>query len=77
MKKAKVKKKLGIRCQCPTKGYVPEERMYMYSPEEKSGMNHSPGKCKGMNEIKLYERDGKKLFLCSCCHVFGDNLLTN
>lgn len=61
-----------IKCQCPEKGVTPPERESMYAPEEKSGMNHEPNKCNGTNEIKLYERDGRKLYLCSCCYLSGD-----
>lgn len=63
------------KCQCPDKGVVPPEREILYSSEEKSGMNHEPGKCLGTNEIKLYDRNGKKLYLCSCCCLSGDELL--
>ena len=42
-----------IKCECPEKGIVLPEREFMYSDEEKSGMNHEPGKCLGTNEIKV------------------------
>ncbi len=59
-------------CECPQKGVVPREREFMYTEEEKSGMNHEPNKCNGTNEIKKYKRDDKELYLCSCCYLFGD-----
>ena len=66
--------KKSIKCQCPILGYVSTERESQYTKEEKSGMNHKPNKCKGTNNIKPYKRNGKKLYLCSCCY-FGDDKL--
>ncbi len=66
-----------IKCQCPETSFTPKEHEDMYSEEEKSGMNHEPGECTGTNDIKLYERNGKKLYLCSCCFLFGDKELKN
>lgn len=60
------------KCQCDEVGKVSKEREYMYSEEEKSGMNHDKGKCKGTNKIKKYKRGEKILWLCSCCNLFGD-----
>ena len=74
MNKTKDKK---LRCECPTKGYVPSERKFMYSNEEKSGMNHEPNKCEGINNIKKYRRGDKKLYLCSCCFLFTDVEINN
>ena len=69
-------KNTKIKCQCPleSNGGL---GIGWYSPEEYSGVVHKPNKCKGTNEIKLYERNGKKLYLCSCCVVFGDRLLVS
>ena len=64
-----------LKCQCPVKSYTSPEREHEYLPEEKSGMNHEPNKCKGTNNIQLYERDGKKLYLCSCCYLSDDKLV--
>lgn len=66
-----------IKCQCPELGIVPKEREFMYLEAEKSGMNHKPNQCKGTNEIKLYNRGGKKLYLCSCCNMSDDKLIKN
>ena len=64
-----------IKCECPEVGQVSSGDEGMYSPEEKSGMNHKPNECKGTNKIKLHKRDGKKLYLCSCCNMPGDELV--
>ena len=60
------------RCECPTKGDVSISRQHLYSEEEKSGMNHEPNKCPCTNDLKLYERHGKRIMLCSCCHLSID-----
>ena len=61
-----------IKCECPVLRRVSKDRENQYSPEEKSGMNHKPGKCKGTNKVKKYNRNGIILNLCSCCNTFGD-----
>ena len=61
-----------IRCECPEKGETPPEMERMYSEEEKIGMNHEPYHCECKNGLKRYYRDGKKLWLCSCCNLLGD-----
>lgn len=65
------------KCQCPETGEVSPERESMYSEAEKSGMNHKPYECKGTNEVKQYERQEKKLWLCSCCNMPGDKEIKN
>ena len=65
------------KCECPEKGYTPLERQSMYSPEEKSGMNHLPNECAGTNEVKKYRRVDKEMYLCSCCNLFGDELISD
>jgi hypothetical protein len=60
------------KCQCPETGNVSPEDEFMYSKEERTGMNHKPNECKGTNDLKLYERNGKKIWLCSCCFIPGD-----
>ena len=73
MKTPKQKKKVvKAVCQCPLLGKVESEREYQYTKEEKAGMNHAPGKCKGTYHMRKYKRNGKELNLCSCCYIFGD-----
>lgn len=67
-----MKNKKQIRCQCPETGSVSSEAKCLYSKAEKSGMNHLPNECKGTNNIKLYKRGEKFLYLCSCCNILGD-----
>lgn len=61
-----------LKCECPEEGFVPVGNEHQYLPEEKSGMNHEAGKCKGTNDIKLYKRGDEELHLCSCCWLLGD-----
>ena len=63
------------KCECPIKASVVMKDEGMYSEEEKGGMNHAPGKCKGTNDIKLYKRGDKELNLCSRCFFLGDEAL--
>jgi len=75
--KKDIKKENQIHCQCPTEGNVNPEDECLYSEEEKTGMNHKAGKCKGTNKIKKYRRGDKELYLCSCCLLNGDIELTS
>jgi hypothetical protein len=58
------------RCECP-RGQVQKGWEGLYNDEEKLGMNHEPNKCKCKNDLKEYIRNGKKIWLCSCC-MFDD-----
>lgn len=58
------------RCECKGKSRVPKSREYMYSENEKIGMNHEPDKCKCTNNLRQYWRNGRKIWLCSCCVIF-------
>ena len=60
------------KCECPFKGNAPSYMEDFYSEEEKIGMNHKPNECKCTNDLKQYIRNGKKIWLCSCCCLFGD-----
>lgn len=63
------------RCECPEEGNAvyPEED---YLPEERIGMFHAPNECKCTNELKQYRRNGKLLWLCSCCFFLSDKEVT-
>lgn len=60
------------KCECPTLSSVRPGMQWMYSEEEKSGMDHEPNECQGTNKVKLYRRDKKELWLCSCCSMVND-----
>jgi hypothetical protein len=65
-------KKPKLRCECPLTGNTPGYMKDWYSIAEKAGMYHAPNKCRCVNELKLYNRHGKTLRLCSCCDVPDD-----
>ena len=69
---------MKIKCQCPDTADA-NKMIYPldFSKEEKLGMFHEPNKCKCTNDLKLYKRGNKKLWLCSCCHIFGDEEVEN
>lgn len=62
------------KCDCPTTTSVPLDASW-YEPEEYKAMNHQANECPGDYMMGLYEREGEKLYLCSCCHLGGDILL--
>ncbi len=63
-------------CQCPDEGVLHDEMRVFYDPEtELPFVKHEPGECKCTNQVAQYERKGKKLWLCSCCHRSGDRLV--
>ncbi len=64
------------KCECPIDDNVTGTMEKFYSEEEKSGMNHKPGECKGTYDLKRYKRDDRKLWLCSCCSFSGDVEIT-
>lgn len=64
----------GKRCECPLEGNgnMPES---MYSEDEQIGRIHKPNECKCTAGLKQYIRRGKKIWLCSCCYMPGDEEL--
>lgn len=53
---------MKIRCQCNHVGEVPNHMLYLYDEvTERPFVNHVPNKCKCTNDIKLYDRNGRKL----------------
>lgn len=60
-----------IRCECPfnSVGLMPED---MYAPEELNARVHKAHKCPGTNDLALYRRGDRTLWLCSCCCMPGD-----
>jgi len=65
------------RCECPERANVMPNMIDWYSKEEKLGMNHEPNKCLCINRLKQYKRRDKILWLCSCCHLPGDEEVKN
>lgn len=62
-----------LRCECPEEGVKNISMRGWYDQKnEWPFVKHKPGQCRCTNEIKLYERDGKRLWLCSNCYMSGD-----
>ena len=60
------------KCECPERGVLSLFADW-YDPEtELPYVDHEPGECKCTNELKKYKRDGKVLWLCSCCCLNSD-----
>lgn len=62
-----------LSCECPDKG----ERLALasfsgYLPEEEKAREHEPDACPGDYNLQLYQRDGRDLWLCSCCWLPTD-----
>lgn len=58
------------RCECPYEGTgMPE---WMYSKEELPGRVHEANRCPCTAGLKQYKRDGKLIWLCSCCNMPSD-----
>jgi hypothetical protein len=56
------------KCECMQTAYVSLDRLDLYDEvTERPFVNHKPGECKCTNELKQYEINGKKVYLCSCC----------
>ena len=61
------------KCECPTKGRLQAGMAKEYDTEkELPFVNHKPNECECTNELKQYFRKGKKIWLCSCCNMSGD-----
>ena len=67
---------MNKKCECNIDSFVEKERRHEYSKEEKAGMNHKAGKCKGTYKMEKYIRDGKEILLCNCCWFSGEEKIT-
>jgi hypothetical protein len=59
------------KCQCQQTGTLLPHMASWYSAEDLPYVNHKPNECKCKNDLKQYWKDGKKVWLCSCC-VMGE-----
>lgn len=61
------------KCECPEDAVrAVAAALFGYEPEEEKARDHRAGECPGDYQLRLYERAGKQLWLCSCCWTFGD-----
>lgn len=62
-----------VKCECDNMGVLQPGMSRWYDPKkELPFVNHEPGECKCTNELKQYVRNGKVIWLCSCCCCRGD-----
>jgi len=63
----------NIKCECDEIGKLKSGMESLYNKEnELPFVNHKPNECKCTNDLKQYIRNGKKLWLCSCCCLSSD-----
>jgi len=63
-----------MKCECDEEGVLKLETSSMYDKEkELPFVNHKPNECKCTNDLKQYIRNGKKVWLCSCCCLSSDD----
>lgn len=61
------------KCECDDNGKLPPGMSGMYDRvTELPFVNHKPGECKCTNELRQYLRNGKEVWLCSCCCLDTD-----
>jgi len=67
-----------IKCQCDDTGELNPGMASLYDINtELPFVDHEPNECRGTNDLQLYERAGKKLWLCSNCNLSTDKILTD
>ena len=65
-----------MKCECDTIGVLKSSMESLYDKEkELPFVKHEPNKCKCVNDLKQYIRNGKKVWLCSCCGLSSDTLI--
>ncbi len=59
---------MEIKCECQKTGSLRSGMSGAYdTKKELPFVNHKPGQCKCTNDLQEYEKNGKKVTLCSCC----------
>lgn len=62
----------NIYCECPEVGRLGCDSSWYNEETELPFVNHEPHNCKCTNDIKMYNRKGRTLYLCSICNLTGD-----
>jgi hypothetical protein len=61
------------KCECMETAKLPKDMELWYDEKtELPFVNHNPDECKCTNKLKQYIRNGKKVWLCSCCSSWQD-----
>ena len=56
------------RCECPELSERDPVLDGLYDPvTEEPFRKHAPGECRCTNDLALYDRNGKQMWLCSMC----------
>ena len=59
-----------MKCECKNTGILRKHMVHMYDEKkELPFVNHKSGECKCTNKLTQYHKDGKKVWLCSCCYM--------
>lgn len=67
-----------LTCQCDETGVLHPSMASWYDPvSELPFVRHQPNQCKGTNELQLYQRGNKKLYLCSNCCLSSDKKIVS
>lgn len=64
-------------CECPEIGELGCSILQYDAETEAPYVNHKPNECKCTNDLQLYNRKGKNIYLCSICNLPGDILICN
>ena len=61
-----------MKCECNGTAILNPNWIDAYDPiTELPFVEHKPNECKCTNDLKQYWKNGKKVWLCSCC-VMGE-----
>lgn len=66
---------LNEKCECDNVGIQSWPDKWYDDELELPYVNHAPHQCRCTNNLRLFERDGKQLLLCSCCFLSTDKLV--
>jgi hypothetical protein len=65
-----------MRCECDKEGILRTGMGWKYDEKtERPFVNHKPGECKCVNDLKKYMRKGKVIWLCSCCTLGNEEVI--
>lgn len=64
-------------CECDFVGFVEPERLCEYDAEtERPFVNHKPHECLCTNNLRLFRRGDRTIWLCSCCNTSRDERIS-
>jgi len=61
----------GIHCECTqARGQIFDNSWYTADEIASGAPTHGEDGCPGIQFLRPYSQDGKRIWLCSCCHGF-------